>query len=73
MLSGGQRTLDARNGGGLRPHSLCHLRLGQTGFVPGFQQRVKELGLLPLETPNLSAHAGPPHQVLHQLVMRFHV
>jgi hypothetical protein len=73
MLSGGQRTLDARNGGGLCPHSLCHLCLGQASLVPGFQQGVKEFGLLPLETPNLCAHAGPPHQVLHQLVMRFHV
>lgn len=73
MFPGCQRALEARNGGPLRPHSLCHLCLSKTGLLPGFQQRVEEFCCLPFDTLNLDAHAGAAHEALDQLIMCFHV
>jgi hypothetical protein len=64
--------LETRNGRPLRPHSLDHLRLNKTGFLPGFQQRVERLCCLSLDTLNLGAHAWAAYEALDQLIMCFH-
>jgi hypothetical protein len=72
VFPGCQRALEACNCGSLCPHSLRHLRLGKTGLLPGFQQRVEELRCLLFDTLNLGAHAGTAHEALDQLIMCFH-
>jgi hypothetical protein len=73
VLPGCQRALETRNGRPLCPHSLRHLRLSKTGFLPGFQQCVEKLCCLSFDTLNLGAHTGAAHEALDQLIMCSHV
>jgi hypothetical protein len=47
--------------------------LGKAGLLPRLQQGVKDPRFLSFDTLNLGAHAGASHQLLDQLIMRFHV
>jgi hypothetical protein len=73
MSSGGQRTLQPRNGRRLSPHALSHLRLGKSCFVPRPQKLVEEFTFFPLDSFDFLADARPAEQLRNNLIMSFHL
>ena len=73
MLAGGQRSFQARHGGGLRAHAFRHLRLAEASLLACLEQGIQQVGFLALDALNFGAHTGTSHQFFYDYIMRLHV
>jgi hypothetical protein len=73
VLSGGQGSFKARDGGRLCSHSFCHLRLGEARVLSRLEQGIEQDRFFTFDTLNFGSDARTAHELLYQLIMRSHV
>lgn len=73
MPPGRKGSLEPRDGGRLRSHSFCNLRLGQTCLPPRLKQGIQQHGFFALDTYNFGSYARTAQEFPYDLIMCLHV